>query len=366
MATIIPVILSGGSGTRLWPLSTTSKPKQFHALDGELSLFQETLDRLPADVDTKNLLVVANTRQRFLIAQQCAESLGFVPTIVLEPEGRNTAPAAVVAALFAQSIDPDAMILILPADHLIRDVSAYHEVLEIAQKEAEEGRPVTFGIVPTAPETGYGYIEKGALSAVTGAAFDLKAFKEKPDADTAQIYVDSKNFYWNSGMFLFPATRFLDDMKRFAPKIHEAAAASWQLAAREHDFVWLDEDRFHACPADSIDYAVMEHVSDGIVVPADIGWSDVGAWNALWEALEKSEEGNVHTGHVHAVDAERTMIHAAGRFVAAIGVKDLVIVETDHAVLVIDQSRSQDVKDIVNHLKNADLHHLLEGPDADE
>ena len=366
MPTIIPVVLSGGSGTRLWPLSTTRKPKQFHALTGELTLFQDTMDRLPNTVAKDNLLVVANSQQRFLIAQQCQDVLGAVPTIVLEPKGRNTAPAAVVAALYAQDIADDALILILPADHVIRDVAAFHKVLETAAEEAAAGRPVTFGIVPTAPETGYGYIEKGAASDVSGDAFAISAFKEKPDAATAEQYVTSGDYFWNSGMFLFPASRFLADIKAHAPKILEAASAAWTKADREHDFVWLNEASFAACPSDSIDYAVMEHTADGIVVPADIGWSDVGAWNALWEASDKCPDDNVHKGNVHAVDAERTIIHADGRFVAAIGVKDLVIVATDDAVLVMDQARSQDVKGVVTHLKETDRHHLVDGPDTDD
>lgn len=366
MASIIPVILSGGSGTRLWPLSTTQKPKQFHALGSDLSLFQGTLDRLPEGVDKQNVLIVANEKQRFLIAQQCEDVFGHVPTIVLEPEGRNTAPAAVIAALAAQERDPHALILILPADHLIQDVVAFHDVLETARGQAEKGKPVTFGIVPTAPETGYGYIERGAPIAGASDAFALKDFKEKPVAKIAQEYYDSGNFYWNSGMFLFPASRLLDDMKTHAPEILEAATLAWQDAKREKDFVWLDEARFGACPSESIDYAVMEHISDGIVVPADIGWSDVGAWNALWEASEKGDDANVLKGHVHTIDTERTIIHADGRFVAAIGVKDVVIVETDHAVLVMDQSRSQDVKAIVSLLKETDRHHLVDGSDTED
>ncbi len=366
MATIIPVILSGGSGTRLWPLSTTHKPKQFHALTGEHSLFQETLTRLPGSVDMKNLLVVANEKQRFLIAQQCQDALGSVPAIALEPKGRNTAPAAVVAALFATEVDPDALILILPADHLIQDVHTFHQVLETARAEASTGRPVTFGIVPTAAETGYGYIEKGDGGTATVEAFSLKAFKEKPDAETAEAYVASGNYFWNSGMFLFPAKRLLDDMSAFSPGILEAATSAWTAARREHDFIWLDEAAFAACPSDSIDYAVMENVSDGVVVPADIGWSDVGAWNALWDALDKCADGNVHKGHVHAVDTSGTMIHADGQFVAAIGVKDVVIVATEDAVLVMDQARAQDVKSVVTHLKDTDHHHLVDGPKTDD
>ncbi len=366
MATLIPVILSGGSGTRLWPLSTTHKPKQFHALGGDLSLFQETLDRLPETFDTKNLLVVANAKQRFLIAQQCEHVLGHVPAIALEPQGRNTAPAAVVAALYAREIDPDALLLILPADHLIRDLAEFHTVLEHARKQAVQGHPATFGIVPTAPETGYGYIEKGAAVGEGGKAFGIKAFKEKPDQKTAETYFSSGNFYWNSGMFLFPAKRFLSDIGEHAPEMLKAATAAWQNAEREHDFIWLDEKSFTACPSDSIDYAVMERISDGVVVPSDIGWSDVGAWNALWEALDKSAGDNVHTGPIHAVDTERTIIHSDGHFVAAVGVKDVVIVATEHAVLVMDQSRAQEVKDVVAHLKDTDQLHLVDGPEADD
>ena len=366
MATIIPVILSGGSGTRLWPLSTTHKPKQFHALTGERSLFQETLERLPDTVDLQNLLVVANAKQRFLIAQQCEEVLGHVPAIALEPKGRNTAPAGVVAALHALEVDPGALILVLPADHLIQNIATYHDVLETAQAEASRGHPVTFGIVPSSPETGYGYIEKGPASATGAQAYALNAFKEKPDGPTAETYAASGNYFWNSGMFLFPARRFLDDIGAFSPKILEAATAAWAKAQREHDFIWLDEASFDACPSDSIDYAVMEHVTDGIVVPADIGWSDVGAWNALWEASDKCDDGNVHKGHVHAVDTAGTMIHTEGRFVAAIGIKDVVIVVTDDAVLVMDKARAQDVKAVVTHLKDTDQHHLLDGPKSDD
>jgi len=345
MSQILPVILSGGSGTRLWPLSREAYPKQFLQLAGEHSMLQSTWLRV-ADVATQAPIVVANEAHRFVAAEQL-QQVGTTPSaILLEPIGRNTAPAIAAAALEACRDGADPLLLVLPSDHLIRDVAHFHRAILDAADIAEQGKLVTFGIQPTAPETGYGYIK-----AVAGeGARAIERFVEKPDLATAQDYVTSGKYYWNSGMFLFRASRYLQELERLQPQILAACRASWEKARRESDFIRLDADAFKASPSDSIDYAVMEKTTDAAVVPLDAGWSDVGSWTALRDVSEQDANGNAHRGDVIAIDCHDTFAYGE-RLIAMIGLDDVIVVETDDAVLVGKSDRMQEVKDVVARLK---------------
>lgn len=345
MSQILPVILSGGSGTRLWPLSREAYPKQFLQLAGEHSMLQSTWLRV-ADVATQAPLVVANEAHRFVAAEQL-QQVGTTPSaILLEPVGRNTAPAIAAAALDASCDGADPLLLVLPSDHLIRDVAHFHRAILEAAAIAEQGKLVTFGIQPTAPETGYGYIK-----AVAGeGARAIERFVEKPDLATAQDYVASGEYYWNSGMFLFRASRYLQELERLQPQILAACRASWEKARRESDFIRLDADTFKASPSDSIDYAVMEKTVDAAVVPLDAGWSDVGSWTALRDVSEQDANGNAHRGDVIAIDCHDTFAYGE-RLIAMVGLDDVIVVETDDAVLVGKSDRMQEVKDVVARLK---------------
>ena len=358
---VIPVILSGGSGTRLWPLSRQAYPKQFLALLGERSLFQETLDRLQTLPDCGSPILVCNEQHRFLVAEQI-RVLGISDaTILLEPIGRNTAPAVACAALAALEKDSDAMLLVLPADHLIRDVPRFHQTLLTGVQAAEKGHLVTFGIVAEKPETGYGYIQRGTvLDGSNGSTpqptYTVKAFVEKPDLPTAQEYVDSGEYYWNSGMFIFRADRYLQELERFAADIYLSCQQSLAQAQPGFDFIALDQQAFTACRKDSIDYAVMEKTASSVVVPLQAGWNDVGAWSALWEEGDKDRDGNVLMGDVLAEDVKNSFIRSESRLVTAVGLEDHVIVETSDALFIAPKSRVQDVKAIVNRLQSMDRH----------
>ena len=345
MSQILPVILSGGSGTRLWPLSREAYPKQFLQLAGEHSMLQATWLRV-ADVATQAPIVVANEAHRFVAAEQL-QQVGTTPSaILLEPIGRNTAPAIAAAALEACREGADPLLLVLPSDHLIRDVAHFHRAILEAADIAEQGKLVTFGIQPTAPETGYGYIK-----AVSGeGARAIERFVEKPDLATAQDYVASGEYYWNSGMFLFRASRYLQELERLQPQILAACRTSWEKARRESDFIRLDADAFKASPSDSIDYAVMEKTVDAAVVPLDAGWSDVGSWTALRDVSEQDANGNAHRGDVIAIDCHDTFAYGE-RLIAMVGLDDVIVVETDDAVLVGKSDRMQEVKDVVARLK---------------
>lgn len=348
--TLYPVILSGGSGTRLWPLSRAALPKQLLPLASELTLVQETVLRLDGLPDVAAPLIVCNEEHRFLIAEQMRE-VGIAPLgIHLEPLGRNTAPAAAVAALVLTRSDPDAVMLLMPADHLIEDVAAFHSAVGEGMRVAGSGHLVTFGIVPDSPHTGYGYIQRG--EAVAGMrAFQVARFVEKPDLASAEAYVASGDYYWNSGMFLFPAQRFLDELRRLRPELVSACEQALEHGQRDLDFHRLDRAAFAACPADSIDYAVMEHTRHAAVVPADMGWNDIGAWSALWQVAAKDANGTASRGDVYLDGVRDSYVRAQSRMVAAIGVTDLIIIETADAVLVADRKRAQDVKRVVEHLK---------------
>ncbi len=349
MSFIVPVILSGGSGTRLWPLSRHAYPKQFLPLAGELSLFQTTVQRLAALEDAAAPYVVSNDEQRFMVAEQL-RALDIQGRIILEPVGRNTAPAIAAAALDIAATQPQALMLVLPADHLIADVNAFHAAVAAGVPAAASGRLVTFGVTPDRPETGYGYIEAGEIEE---DLLPLRRFVEKPDLTTAKDYLADGRFLWNSGMYFFTAERYLEVLGRFAPAILEGVSEAYAKAREDLDFLRLDSEAFAACPADSIDYAVMEHADkEAVVVPLDAGWNDVGSWHALWETGRRDEMGNRTEGDVIALDCRDSYIHADHRLIAALGLEDVVVVETADAVMVASRDRVQDVKTIVEQLKN--------------
>ena len=348
---MVPVILSGGSGTRLWPLSRALFPKQFLALHAEGTLLQETLLRLRGLEDIAAPVVVCNEDHRFIVAEQLRQLKVQQPTILLEPVARNTAPAIAVAALHAVARGQDPVLLVLPADHVIQDVAAFQQAVALARKAAEQGALVTFGITPTAPETGYGYIK--ATVGAAGTAWPLERFVEKPDRATAEQYLTSGSYFWNSGMFLFKASVYLQELARFAPQMLAACKAALDTEALDLDFVRLGKEAFAASPEDSIDYAVMEKTDKGLVVPLTAGWSDIGSWTALWEVADKAVDGSVSRGDVLKVDAKNCYIHADHRLVVVVGLEDVVVVETSDAVLVAHKQRVQDVKKAVEQLKSA-------------
>jgi mannose-1-phosphate guanylyltransferase/mannose-6-phosphate isomerase len=347
MILIIPVLLAGGVGSRLWPLSRELYPKQcINLFDPEKSLIQQTAERTRTIGLNAAPIVVCNDEHRFLIAQQMADSKIAVD-IVLEPEGKNTAPAIALAAFQALSRDAEAILLVLPADHVIRDHQLFGSAVDQAVELAQTGKLVTFGVQPTYPETGYGYIqaaEKGAISAV-------QAFKEKPDVATAQQYLDEGGYYWNSGMFVFGAQNYLDELKLLAPAIYAAVAAAFTGRQADLDFVRIDGQAFAESPADSIDYAMMEKTTQAMVVPYAGDWNDIGAWAALYDLNTKDADNNVLSGDVLTHEAHGNFIRSESRLVAVIGVDDLAIVETKDAIAVVPRHRAQDVKFIVNQLK---------------
>ena len=355
-----PVILSGGSGTRLWPRSRSNTPKQFLSLVGDETLFQATALRVKAMHDVAPVVTVCAEDHRFMVGEQL-QAIGMASGgILLEPVARNTAPAIALAALHVLEQDDKGVLLVLPADHLIRDEAAFREAVVAGMAQAESGALVTFGIKPDAPVTGYGYIRIGrALDARVHA---IGAFVEKPDAERARAYLESGEYLWNSGMFLFRADAYLQALEQYAPAILAATRAAYEAASRDLDFIRIDADAFATSPSDSIDYAVMEHATHAAVVPVDCGWSDVGAWSSLWEVAERDAEGNVQLGDAIAIDTSDSYLQAADdRLVAALGVRDLIVVDTADAVLVAHRDRVQDVKLLVDRLKaegrTEHLHH---------
>lgn len=348
---IIPIIMAGGSGSRLWPLSRQLNPKQFLPLaDAELSMLQATIQRL-AGLDIGLPRLICNEQHRFLAAEQL-RLLGMEQaSILLEPVGRNTAPAVALAALQAVADGSDPVLLVLAADHLIVDVAAFQASILSALPLAQAGKLVTFGIVPTHAETGYGYIEQGA--AVGGGGYAVSRFVEKPDLVTAQAYLASGSYLWNSGMFMFRASRYLAELELFRPDILAACRTALAGGTQDMYFTRVDAAAFAACPDESIDYAVMEKTDAAVMVPLDAGWSDIGSWSALWDVSEKDAQGNVFKGDVLDHQSHNTYVHASNRLVATLGVSDLVIVETKDAVLVAHKDQVQDVKKIVERLKAA-------------
>jgi mannose-1-phosphate guanylyltransferase/mannose-6-phosphate isomerase len=348
--TIVPVILAGGTGTRLWPLSRELYPKQFLALVNEHTMLQNTVRRVASISQITAPLVICNEEHRFMVAEQLRLSDIAPAALILEPVGRNTAPAVAVAALYAQARGEDPLMLVLPADHVISDPEAFRGAVARVISYAEAGRLITFGIVPETPETAYGYIKAGAPLDDSGIAM-VERFVEKPDAATAQSYLNAGHYFWNSGMFFFRASSFLRELSRFAPDIDRACRNALESGQADMDFLRLDEAAFNACPSDSIDYAVMEKTANAAVMPLHVGWNDVGSWSALWEVGKRNEDGNVFNGDVLAVDTRDSYVHSEDRLVATVGVADMVVVETADAVLVAAKDRVQDVKAVVKRLK---------------
>lgn len=344
---ITPVIMAGGSGSRLWPLSRKLNPKQFLPLAGEGSMLQETLKRLD-HIEHQTPYLICNEEHRFLVAEQL-RGLNVGANILLEPVGRNTAPAIALAAIKAMQQDENALLLVLAADHLINDIVTFHARVDDAKHLAENGELVAFGIVPTHAETGYGYIRRGEAMGEWG--FSVSQFVEKPDLTAAQGYLDSGEYYWNSGMFMFQARRYIEELVRFQPEMVKACREAIEGASHDLDFTRIDAEAFKKCPADSIDYAVMERTERACMVPLDAGWSDIGSWAALWEVQSKDDQGNVAHGDVLIENGRNLLIHADSRLVATVGIDDLVIVETKDAVLVAHKDHVQDVKKIVETLK---------------
>jgi mannose-1-phosphate guanylyltransferase/mannose-6-phosphate isomerase len=357
---IQPVVLSGGSGTRLWPLSREKYPKQLLPLIGEDSLLQATVRRVEgvSEAQVAPPMVVCNEEYRFVIAEQL-RLMGKPGTIVLEPTGRNTAPALTLAALAAARDGVDPVLLVMPADHVILDVKAFQAVVEQGARLADAGAVVTFGITPDTPETGYGYIQSGAVygDAASGAHL-IARFVEKPDRATAQGYLDAGGYAWNSGLFVLRASVWLAAISACRPDILQACQAAWDKGSADGEFLRVDKALFTGCPSDSIDYAVMERIAAGadglpagVVLPLAAGWSDVGAWDALWQVLPKDSQGNVTQGDVLLHECRDTLAMSEGRLVACVGVDNLIVVETADAILVAHKDKTQDVKKIVDTLK---------------
>jgi len=353
---IIPVVLAGGSGTRLWPLSRQLYPKQFLSLVNERTLFQETVLRLHAGEDIAEPFVVCNEDHRFMVAEQLREA-GLKPArIILEPVGKNTAPAVYIAAEVARRVVEDAVLLVLSADHHISNVDTLLDAIVQGSRIAMGGLLVTFGIVPGYAETGYGYIERGVrLPGVARQdAYRIERFEEKPDTPTAEQYIASGSHYWNSGMFMFRADRYMEELERYNPEMAFACKGAVENGTADLDFYRLHKESFEECPSDSIDCAVMEHTDKGVVVPLDVGWNDVGSWGALWDIKDKDTKGNVALGDVITYDVHGSYLHSTGRLLAVVGLKDHVVVETSDAVMVSPKNRVQEVKRLVDTLKAED------------
>jgi mannose-1-phosphate guanylyltransferase len=339
--------MAGGSGSRLWPLSRSLYPKQFLALTGELTMLQETVQRL-SNLDVNAPLVICNEEHRFIVAEQL-RTLDKTGSIILEPVGRNTAPAIALAAEVTVN-DNDPLLLVLAADHVIQNNDAFTEAVENAIPLAQAGKLVTFGIVPTQAHTGYGYIKRGNKVS-DSSGYDVNAFVEKPDSNTAANYLESGEYYWNSGMFLIKASRYLQELQKYRPEIFLACKKALAHTTHDNDFVRLDAEAFALCPDESVDYAVMENTTDAVVVPLDAGWNDIGAWSALWEVNEKDEEGNTTFGDTILQETSNSLIHGGERLIATVGLDNMVIVDTKDALLVACKDKVQDVKKIVEKLK---------------
>lgn len=353
---IIPVILAGGSGTRLWPLSRELYPKQLLRLVDEKTMIQNTYIRLGRYEGIADPIVICNNEHRFMVAEQFRQ-IGIRPQeIILEPVGRNTAPALAVAAISALALcAEDPVLFVLPADHIIENIDVFHDAINTGEYYAMKDYLITFGIIPDLPETGYGYIKKGDLikpqEAQYHEAYEIMEFVEKPDLKTARHYLESGLYSWNSGMFMFKASKAIAELKAFSPDIFAACEAAVQQGERDLDFFRLNKKKFEACRSDSIDYAIMEKTARGITVPLDAGWNDIGSWDALWQVGKKDASANVVRGDVLIHDVKSSYIHANDRLVAAVGIDNLIVVETSDAVLIAPKDRVQDVKHLVNQLK---------------
>jgi mannose-1-phosphate guanylyltransferase / mannose-6-phosphate isomerase len=349
---IIPVILSGGSGTRLWPLSRKQCPKQYLPLTGDNTMLQETILRLNGLDNLANPIIVCNADHRFLVAEQCQQIDIVNPTILLEPIGRNTAPAIAAAALKSIKDTNEAVLLVLSADHVIQDIEAFHKAINIANKKAQDGKLVTFGIIPTDANTGYGYIKLSKED--VDSAYNVEKFVEKPNFKTAELYLEQGNYLWNSGMFMFKAGILIDELTTHSPEIVTSVNDAVNNAAQDLDFVRLDKQAFESSPSDSIDYALMEKSDNVVVVPLDAGWNDIGSWSALHDIGTKDSNGNVIQGDVFTEETTNTYINANYHMVATIGVQDLVIVDTSNATLIATKDKAQEVKKIIEQLQQQD------------
>jgi len=346
---IIPVILSGGSGTRLWPLSRKEYPKQYLPLAGDNTMLQETILRLSGLDNLLDPIIVCNVDHRFLVAEQCQQIGIKNPTILLEPVGRNTAPAIAAAALQSLKDSDDAALLVLSADHVIQDIDAFHEAIKIASSQAQEGKLTTFGIVPTDANTGYGYIKSSKNN--TDGAYKVEEFVEKPDLETAEKYLDQGNYLWNSGMFMFKADTLIDGLTTYSPDTVKLVSGAVNNAVQDLDFIRLEEQSFSLSPGDSIDYALMEKSKNVVVVPLDAVWSDVGSWSALYDIGAKDGSGNVLKGDVTVKDTTNTYIYASHHMVTTVGVDNLVVVDTLDATFIASQDKAHEVKSIVESLQ---------------
>ncbi|EPZ5923167.1 mannose-1-phosphate guanylyltransferase/mannose-6-phosphate isomerase [Escherichia coli] len=351
---LYPVIIAGGTGSRLWPLSRVLYPKQFLNLVGDSTMLQTTITRLDG-IECENPIVICNEDHRFIVAEQLRQIGKLTKNIILEPKGRNTAPAIALAAFIAQKNNPndDPLLLVLAADHSINNEKAFRESIIKAMPYATSGKLVTFGIIPDTANTGYGYIKRSSSADPNKEfpAYNVAEFVEKPDVKTAQEYISSGNYYWNSGMFLFRASKYLDELRKFRPDIYHSCECATATANIDMDFVRINEAEFINCPEESIDYAVMEKTKDAVVLPIDIGWNDVGSWSSLWDISQKDCHGNVCHGDVLNHDGENSFIYSESSLVATVGVSNLVIVQTKDAVLVADRDKVQNVKNIVDDLK---------------
>ncbi|HLO74962.1 MAG TPA: mannose-1-phosphate guanylyltransferase/mannose-6-phosphate isomerase [Magnetospirillum sp.] len=351
MPNITPVVLSGGAGTRLWPLSRQHHPKQLLPLTGERSLLQQTVQRFATEPGFAPPIVVTGEPLRFIVAEQL-RAIGAVPQcLLLEPVARNTAPAVAAAALFALQADPQAILLVVPSDHAVGDVPRLLSAIRQAEPWARDDHLITFAIRPTRPETGYGYIRRGARVDTGDELFTVAGFVEKPDAERAAAFVKSGEYWWNSGMFMFSARQILTELECHAPEVMAAIRHAVAKRSVDHDFIRLDAECFADAPAVSIDKAVMERTSRALTLPCDMGWSDVGAWDQLWEISPKDDAGNAATGEVVIEECRNCLIHTSGPLVAAVGVENLVVVVTDDAVLVTSHQHAQDVRKITDRLR---------------
>ncbi|WP_338455032.1 mannose-1-phosphate guanylyltransferase/mannose-6-phosphate isomerase [uncultured Alteromonas sp.] len=342
-----PVVLAGGTGSRLWPKSRAALPKQFLSLTSDNTMLQDTIVRLNG-TKAQSPIFICNDAHRFLVAEQLRQKDINHGGILLEPVGRNTAPAIALAALHATMNGEDPVLLVLAADHLIKDEPAFHTAIEKAEKLAEQGKLVTFGIVPDQPHTGYGYIKAGTT---LGDGYEVAEFVEKPALETAKGYVDSGDYYWNSGMFMFKASRYLEELKKYSPEMLDVCKRAIDTEAPDLDFIRVDHDIFATCPDDSIDYAVMEKTDSAAMVPLDAQWSDVGSWTSLWETAEKDQNGNVSVGDTILENTKNSYVNAEQRLVSVIGLEDVIVVETKDAVMVAHKDDAQSIKNVVNKLK---------------
>ena len=342
-----PVVLAGGTGSRLWPKSRAALPKQFLSLTSNSTMLQDTITRLKG-TNAEPPVFICNDAHRFLVAEQLRKKNIEHDGILLEPIGRNTAPAIALAALHATKNENDPVLLVLAADHLIKDQSAFHSAITKAEVLANEGKLVTFGIVPDQPHTGYGYIKAGN---VLNVGFEVAEFVEKPELETAKQYVESGDFFWNSGMFMFKASRYIEELGKYHPEMLEICRRAIETEAPDLDFIRVDSEIFSACPDDSIDYAVMEKTDSAAMVPLDAGWSDVGSWTSLWETADKDDNGNVCVGDTILENTKNSYVNAEQRLVSVIGLEDVIVVETKDAVMVAHKDDAQSIKAVVNRLK---------------